>query len=82
LPNGVVRELANVHGGFIKNDTHYPSVSFFPGCLAGQGFLSQDPTVWLDGARPANTCIPFSFPGNMPTHLHGLSTPESMFARI
>ncbi len=21
-----------------------------------------DPTVWLDGARPANTCIPPSFP--------------------
>jgi hypothetical protein len=21
-----------------------------------------DPTVWLDGARPTNTCIPPSFP--------------------
>ncbi len=33
---------------------------------AGQGFLNKDPIVWLDGARPANTCIPPSFPGNAP----------------
>jgi hypothetical protein len=26
------------------------------------------PTVWLDGARPANTCIPPSFPWMVPAH--------------
>ncbi len=25
--------------------------------------LNKDPTVWLDGASPANTCIPPSFQG-------------------
>jgi hypothetical protein len=30
---------------------------------AGQGFLNKDPIVWLDGARPANTCIPPSSQG-------------------
>ncbi len=29
--------------------------------FADQGFLGKDPTLWLDGARPANTCIPPSF---------------------
>ena len=28
----------------------------------GPWVLIMDPTVWLDGARPANTCFPPSFP--------------------
>jgi hypothetical protein len=35
---------------------------------------NKDPTVWLDGARPANTCIPPSFGWMVPTQLcSGLS---------
>jgi hypothetical protein len=33
--------------------------------LEGQGALSKESTAWLDGALPAKTCIPPSFPGNM-----------------
>jgi hypothetical protein len=36
--------------------------------------LNKATIVWLDGARPANTCIPLSFPGNTPVHLHGIPT--------
>jgi hypothetical protein len=28
--------------------------------------LKKGSIVWLDGARPDNTCIPLSYPGNMP----------------
>jgi hypothetical protein len=35
----------------------------FPVGFAGQGVIGKDPTVWLDGARPANTHNPPSFPG-------------------
>ncbi len=48
----------------------------FPGGFAGQGFLNKDPTVWLDEARPANTCIPPSLLGNTPVQLLGMSTPK------
>jgi hypothetical protein len=32
------------------------------GALVAPDYSLLDPTVWLDGARPANTCIPPSFP--------------------
>jgi len=38
-----------------------------------------DPTDWLDGARPANTCIPPSFPGNTPAQPCGIPNPKSYF---
>ena len=50
--------------------------------FASQGVLNQDPTVWLDGARPANTFIPPSVLGNMPTQLSSVPTPKSTFASI
>jgi hypothetical protein len=34
----------------------------FSGKLCWQGALNQGPTVWLDGARPTNTCIPGEVP--------------------
>jgi hypothetical protein len=33
-----------------------------------QIFLNKDPTVWLDGARPANTCILLYFGRRMTAH--------------
>ncbi len=36
---------------------NFPNV-FLPIFFAGKGALYKDPTVWLDGARPANTCLP------------------------
>jgi hypothetical protein len=36
--------------------------------------LHQDRPVWLDGALPANTCIPTSFPKNMTLQLQGIPT--------
>jgi hypothetical protein len=33
-------------------------------------------TVWLHGARPANTCIPPSFLGNVPMQLCSIPTPK------
>jgi hypothetical protein len=41
----------------------------FPVGFAGQDMLNKDSTVWLDRARPANTCIPPSFPGNVVMYL-------------
>ncbi len=38
--------------------------------FAGQGVLNKDPTVWLNGARPANTSISPSSPRNAPMQLH------------
>ncbi len=38
----------------------------FSGWLFCSGVLKKDTTVWLDGARPVNTCIPPSILGNVP----------------
>jgi hypothetical protein len=35
----------------------------FPAGFAGQSVLGKDLTIWLDGARPANTHNPPSFLG-------------------
>jgi hypothetical protein len=44
--------------------------NFFLAGFANQGVLNMHPTVWLDGARPANTCIPPSYSGSHPrTHV-------------
>ncbi len=48
--------------------------AIFYGSFAGQGFLNKDPTVWLDGARPANTCIPPSFLESVLTQPRGVPT--------
>ncbi len=37
-------------------------VKFFLATLVGQGVINKNPTIWLNGAKPANTCIPPSFP--------------------
>jgi hypothetical protein len=37
--------------------------------------LLLDPTVWLDGAKPANTCNPPSFPWLVPAH-HTVNPPH------
>ncbi len=42
--------------------------------------LSKDPIVWLDGARPAKTCIPPSFLRNMPMQTHSVPAPKNTFA--
>jgi hypothetical protein len=36
---------------------------FFLSGFANEGVINKDPNVQLDGARPANTCIPPSFLG-------------------
>jgi hypothetical protein len=40
--------------------------------------LNKDTTAWLDGARPANTCILPSFPGNVPTSNAAYPPSESL----
>jgi hypothetical protein len=50
--------------------------------FTGKGGLNKDPTDWPDGARPANTCIPTFFPGNMPAKAMPYTNPMSMFASI
>ncbi len=44
--------------------------------------FNEDPTVWLDGARPANTSIPPSILWNTHTQLHDIPTPKNTFANI
>jgi hypothetical protein len=50
----------------------------FSGQLCQPGVLNKDQTIWLDGAKPANTCIPPSFLGNAPA----LPTPKNTFTSI
>jgi hypothetical protein len=59
----------------------YDLATFLAG-LASKGFLKKDPTVWLDGAKPANTCITPSFLGNVPAQLCSVPTPKNTFASI
>jgi hypothetical protein len=54
-------------------DVHF---GHFSAGFASKGVLSKDPTVWLDGARPANTCIPPTLWGNVPTQPRGVPTPK------
>jgi hypothetical protein len=51
------------------------------GCFADLGVLNKDPSVWLGGARPANTCILLSFL-RMSNVFVGEPTNESMFVSI
>jgi hypothetical protein len=50
--------------------------------FAGKGVLNKDPTIWLDGARPVNTCIPPFFPGNVPAEPHSNRTPKNTFGSL
>jgi hypothetical protein len=42
------------------------SVIIFPTSFIGKWIFNKDPTVWLNGARNANTHIPPFFLGNVP----------------
>jgi hypothetical protein len=57
-------------------------VYHFRASFASQGVLNKDPTVLLNGARPANTCIPPSFPGNAPAHPNRVPNPKSTLASM
>ncbi len=45
-------------------------------CFASQGILNWYPSIWLDGAKPANTGIPLSFLWNVPVQLCSVPTPK------
>ncbi len=47
--------------------TNQFKTTIFLAGFPGQGFLNKDPTVWLDGARPANTRSRAMYPA---THAH------------
>jgi hypothetical protein len=54
----------------------------FSGQLCQPRGSQKDPTVGLDGARPANKCIPPSFLGNLPMQMHCMPTPKSTLSSI
>ncbi len=54
----------------------------FSSWLCRLGVLNKDPTVCIDGVRPANTCIPPFFLGNMSEQLHGIPAPKNKFPSI
>jgi len=54
---------------------------FFCSALLAKG-LFKDPTVWLDGARPANTLIHPTVHGNVPAQLRSILAPKNTFASI
>jgi hypothetical protein len=60
--------------------THYLTIFIWSAKPAK--VLTTHLNVWLDGARPANTCIPPSLLGNMLVQPHGVSTPKNTFASI
>jgi hypothetical protein len=67
--NHQIVKLANVIFAVAKITKLYiidEQFGIFPAGFTGQGGLSKDLTVWLDGARLANTCIPPSFLWNVP----------------
>jgi hypothetical protein len=49
----------------------------FPAVFASQVVHNENPTVGIEGARPANSCIPPSFPGSMSVYLPPKNTFES-----
>jgi hypothetical protein len=56
-------------------------LSNFSGQLCRPGVLDKDLIVWLNGATPANTCIPPSILGTC-LHSHTAYPPQKMFVRI
>jgi hypothetical protein len=54
----------------------------FQATFASQGVLNKDPTIWLDGVRPAHTCIPPFFHRNAPVQLHDIPIHKNTFASI
>jgi hypothetical protein len=59
-----------------KNDIHF---QVYHSSSCSLWVLNKGSTVWLDGARRANICIPPTFSGNVPMHLLGIPTPKSTF---
>jgi hypothetical protein len=58
-------------------EVKFPNIKFaIFGKPARGGGLNKNPTVWLDGARLANTCIPPSFMGSTSVQRHGIPTPQ------
>jgi hypothetical protein len=64
--------------GSANKDVHFNYMADFD----GQGFLNKDPTVVLDGASPANTCIPGFLPRNEPMQPYGITAPKSALTSI
>jgi hypothetical protein len=56
--------------------------NFFLVGFASQEVLYKGHIVLVDGARPANTCIPPSLVGNMPARQCGVLTPKGAFGSI
>jgi hypothetical protein len=54
----------------------------FSGALCRPGVLNKDPTVGLDGAIPANTCISHSFPGMHPDSHVTYPTPLASIKKL
>ncbi len=54
---------------------------FFPAGFASQGVLNKDHTVWINGAKPANTCIPPFLPGDIPVQLRNITTPQKYICK-
>jgi hypothetical protein len=50
--------------------------------LPSQLVLIKDTKVWINGARPANTCIPPTVPGNVAEQSCGISNPKNTFSGI
>jgi hypothetical protein len=53
-------------------------LAIFMANFASQWVLNKDPSVWLDAAKPANTCIPPSFLGTRLAAAH-YTHPKNMF---
>jgi hypothetical protein len=54
----------------------------FSGQLCQPGVPNKDPTVWLGGARLANTYILPSFPGYASAQPYTVQTPKNTFTNI
>ncbi len=56
---------------------HYAQI-IFPANFTGRGVRNKGPIVWLDRARPANTCIPPSFLKQMLQHSRAVYPPPKV----
>ncbi len=69
--------------GFSKKVIYISKYALCPASFFGQQILNKTYIVRLDGARPANTCIPPYFPGNGPTQPHCIPNhPKSTFLNL
>ncbi len=81
FPQMCKMKISLVHFSIQVNSSNSLFGKFLWPAMPARGGLNKDPTVWLDGARSANTCIQLSFPEHTQAAAHR-THPKNGFASI